>query len=347
MNVMVTNIPATYRIDLYEKLGRAGWRMLFYARHSQTLRYCSEDKLLKFPFEDVTIISIFMRLLFLRPKVLLCINASPFSLLCGIYALIFRKRFVIWWAGTIQSEAHVGHMKRLFRRFVFRLADAFIVYSEHAGSYLASMGIDEQKISMLGNLTFDPAKFRSLNSNSARKSHPPTLLSVGNLIKRKNHLFLLNVFSILQNKIPELRLVIAGEGPERAALEKLIEEMRLEGVQLKGHVPNNQIPVLLSQADVLVHPATMDQWPQVLNEAMAAGVPIVVSPQSGVSNYFFEVGRELLMPELNINVFATAITTLLEDDILRSKMATAAEQKAATLYSSVQQTIDRVCRTTT
>lgn len=347
MNVMVTNIPATYRIELYEKLGRTGWRMLFYARHSQALKYCSENQSLKFPFEDVTVISIFMRLIFLRPKVLICINASPFSLLCGIYALIFRKRFVIWWAGTMLSEAQVGHMKRLFRRVVFRLADAFIVYSEHAGSYLVSMGIDEPKISLLGNLTFDPAKFGFLNSNPARKSHPPTLLSVGNLIKRKNHLFLLNVFSILRKKNPELCLVIAGEGPERTELEKLIEEMGLDGVQLKGHVPHDEIPALLSQADVLVHPAIMDQWPQVLNEAMAAGVPIVVSPQSGVSNKIFEVGTELLMPELDINVFAAAITTLLEDDILRSKMATAAEQKAATLYSNVQQTIDRACRTTT
>lgn len=345
MYILVTNVPAIYRVDLYEMLGRSGWKIFFYARNAPELEYCSDTRELGFPFEDVTLSCIFLRLLFLQPKVVVCINASLYTLLCGIYSWLFRRRFVIWWAGTDLSESRTGVLKKMFRRFVFRQADSFIAYSEHAGAYLSRMGVSEQRITVLGNMTFDPAGFRSLvDRERARKtSHPMTLLSVANLIPRKNHEFLLKVFSVLQDTFPDVRLIIAGEGVERQRLESMIRESGLKHVELRGHVSRNAIPALYAEADVFVHPASMDQWPQALNEAMAAGVPVVVSPYSGISNTLFINGKDLLMPEMNINSFHIAISSLLQDPCKSAEMAKAAEERVSALFATSLTKVNHAC----
>lgn len=334
MRVLITNVPAVYRIDLYEKLGNSDWKMLFYARHSTALKYCTDDRAHSFPSEDVSLASIFFRLVLLRPSVVVCINASLFTLVCGVYSWLFRKRFVIWWAGTELSERNAGFLKRVFRRFVFRFADAFIVYSEHAGSYLSTLGVNEQKITVLGNMTFDPARFRSKvdGERATRTSHPRTLLSVANLVERKNHVFLLQVFAELRTEFPDLRLVIAGEGPERRRLESMIRDLDLKGVELRGHVHREEMPALFAEADVFVHPAAMDQWPQALNEAMAAGVPVVVSPQSGISLTLFTSGKELLIVQLDTDLYVEAIRSLLLNDIFKSSIISIAQLRVEYLF---------------
>ncbi len=209
------------------------------------------------------------------------------------------------------------------------------------------MGVNEQKVTVLGNMTFDPAGFRSLvnRERAKRTSHPTTLLSVANLIARKNHAFLLKIFAELRKEFPDLRLVIAGEGPERQRLECMIREMGLKGIELRGHVHRDEMPALFAEADVFVHPATMDQWPQSLNEAMAAGVPVVVSPQSGVSQTLLAVGEELLMPEIDVSAFCSALLSLLQEPSKMSAMAKAAENKISALFTAALPKVNCACRT--
>ncbi len=346
MNILVTNVPAVYRIDLYEKLGSLDWKVFFYSRNSKSLKYCVDDRTHSFPFEDVSLVSIFQRLVKLQPEVVVCINASPFTLLCGIFAKLFNKKFIIWWAGTDISEKNTGLMKRMFRNFVFKLANSFFVYSEFAGAYLIKMGVSDQKIYVLGNMTFDPVIFRSkVDTERAKtKSHAPTLLSVANLIERKNHVFLLHVFESLRDQIPGIKLVIAGEGPERQRLENMIRDLDLKGVELRGNVHRDKVPALYAEADIFVHPATMDQWPQAINEAMAAGVPVVMSPQSGVTQVFLTNDKEIIIRDLSVNSFVDAITRLLQNSIYRNNIAVAAELKMSALFDTSVKLISDVCK---
>ncbi|MSM40124.1 MAG: glycosyltransferase [Geobacter sp.] len=345
MNILVTNVPAVYRIDLYERLGRSGWKIFFYARNAPEFAYCSDKRELSFPFEDVSLPFIFLRLVLLQPKVVVCINASPFTLLCGIYSWLFRRRFVIWWAGTDLSEERAGLLKRIFRRFVFRLADGFLTYSEFASAYLAKMGVNHKKITLLGNMTFEPAKFRALVDQERAKhiSHPLTLLSIANLVERKNHSFLLIIFSELCKKFPDLRLVIAGEGPERLRLERMIRELKLAKVELRGHVNREEVPALLAEADIFMHPAIMDQWPQAINEAMAAGIPIIVSRQSGISETLFTNCENVVICELSVESFVNAATILLQVSAHRVNFSAESQAKLVELFNRSLITISNGC----
>jgi glycosyltransferase involved in cell wall biosynthesis len=96
--------------------------------------------------------------------------------------------------------------------------------------------------------------------------------------------------------LPEAELVIAGEGPERAGIEKLARERNVaERVRLLGRVPQDRLPEIYSAADLLLLVSTHEGWPNVLLESMACGTPVVVSPMDGIADIVgaAEAGRIL------------------------------------------------------
>jgi 1,2-diacylglycerol 3-alpha-glucosyltransferase len=77
-------------------------------------------------------------------------------------------------------------------------------------------------------------------------------------------------------------LVLLGDGPLRAVLSSLISDLRLHGhVHLPGFVQYRELPVYYALANVFVHASTTEQWGLVVNEAMATGLPVIVSNRCG------------------------------------------------------------------
>ncbi|HEY0603893.1 MAG TPA: glycosyltransferase family 4 protein, partial [Herpetosiphonaceae bacterium] len=82
------------------------------------------------------------------------------------------------------------------------------------------------------------------------------LLYVGRLEQRKGVAHLVRAFARLQRQYPRLRLVIGGDGPERAALEQLVRDLDLNRVLFLGYVPATDLPRLFASADIFCAPAT-------------------------------------------------------------------------------------------
>jgi len=77
-------------------------------------------------------------------------------------------------------------------------------------------------------------------------------------------------------------LVLLGDGPLKANLSRLVSELRLDGhVHLPGFLQYHELPAYYGLADVFVHASTTEQWGLVVNEAMAAGLPVIVSNRCG------------------------------------------------------------------
>ena len=86
-------------------------------------------------------------------------------------------------------------------------------------------------------------------------------------------------------QLPETLLVIAGEGPERASIEKLAREHHVaERVRLLGRVAQDRLPQIYSAADLLLLVSSHEGWPNVLLESMACGTPVVVSDIESISD---------------------------------------------------------------
>ena len=102
----------------------------------------------------------------------------------------------------------------------------------------------------------------------------PTLISVGLLIDRKGHHRVIEAMT----QLPEMDLIIVGEGPERSRLSALIERLGLTNrVRLLGARPHAELPMLYGAADALVLASSREGWANVLLESMACGTPVVAS----------------------------------------------------------------------
>jgi glycosyltransferase involved in cell wall biosynthesis len=106
------------------------------------------------------------------------------------------------------------------------------------------------------------------------------MLSVLRLLPRKNVLAVLDALP----RALQWRWVVAGDGPQRPLVERRISELGLgTRVDLLGHVPYDELPDLYASADVYLQPSLSEPWGLAVNEAMASGLPVVVSTRCGCS----------------------------------------------------------------
>ncbi|QHQ34075.1 glycosyltransferase family 4 protein [Algicella marina] len=126
--------------------------------------------------------------------------------------------------------------------------------------------------------------------------------------------------------VPELELVLIGDGPERRALEA--EARELGGrVKFLGYQSQDAVAEALAEADMLVLPSFAEGVPVVLMEAMAAGLPVVTSRVAGIPELVEDKVSGLLVPPGDTAALAEALTTLVEDAGLRREMGEAGRAK--------------------
>jgi glycosyltransferase involved in cell wall biosynthesis len=142
---------------------------------------------------------------------------------------------------------------------------------------LVALDVDPSRITVLRN-GVDLRLFRPLDREATRRRlglDGRVLISVGHLIERKGHHLIVEAMPSL----PGFSLLIAGEGPERAALEAQIARLGLgDRVRLLGARPHDELPELYGAADALVLASSREGWANVLLEAMACGTPVVATP---------------------------------------------------------------------
>jgi glycosyltransferase involved in cell wall biosynthesis len=149
------------------------------------------------------------------------------------------------------------------------------------------------------------------------------VLSVGRLSKEKAHADLIQAFKLLRATNPNLnyRLLLVGDGPERANLETAARASgENDRITFAGQVSNVQ--PFYAAADVFVLPSHSEGSPNVLLEAMAAEVPMVATAVGGVPEIVENETSALLVPSNNPSSIATALAVLLTDKILAQRMAT-------------------------
>lgn len=161
------------------------------------------------------------------------------------------------------------------------------------------------------------------------------LLMSGVLHKQKGMHLGLKVFAGLTAQFPAARLVITGDGPEKARLQELSVELGLSGsVTFCGMVPNPEMPVYYNLADIYLNPTLrIEGLPMVIIEAMACGLPGVVariggtgsSIEDGVSGFFCRPG--------DLRGLTDRLGQLLSDASLRARLGAGALKRAEETFA--------------
>jgi glycogen(starch) synthase len=175
---------------------------------------------------------------------------------------------------------------------------------------------------------------------------PPHLLCLGRLIHKKGFDVALAALPALLRRWPETRLTIAGDGPERAALQTRAAELALGSrVVFRGWVAPDEVSQLLSSATVVLLPSRCDGLPTVALQAAAAGRPVVATRCGGIPEVVQHTGTGVLA-DLDGDAFAAAIASLLDQPAAAARMGRAAWERARTLFSQQRcvDEYDALCR---
>lgn len=201
-------------------------------------------------------------------------------------------------------------LPRRMIRWAARRASAVIAVAEALRAALIALGVEPAQVRTLRN-GVDLAQFRPLERQAARKDlglgPGPVLLSVGHLIARKGHRLVIEALSGL----PGYSLLIAGAGPERAALEEFARRRGLEArVRFLGAWPHERLAAIYSAADALVLASSREGWANVLLESLACGTPVVASRAWGNPEIVADPVAGVLMPELSAAGVVAGVTEL-------------------------------------
>ncbi len=154
------------------------------------------------------------------------------------------------------------------------------------------------------------------------------ILFVGRLDERKGFAIAVRAFAELAPARPDLRLVAAGDGPERVEIERLPSESR-ERVTLLGAVPNRDLPPIHAGCDVFVAPNVGgESFGIVLVEAMAAGLPVVASEIPGFTEVIRDDVDGVLVPPRDPQATADGLARVLDDPTLAARLSAAARERA-------------------
>ena len=205
------------------------------------------------------------------------------------------------------------------RSLVYRRADTVVVQTEKIAEWFRAKSWKGVRIIVIPNPVV-PAPDEAISLEQPG----PFLLAAGRLTHQKGFDLLIRAFAEATTRPRELRLVIAGEGPETQPLCDLASELGLAAqVTLPGRVRN--LSALMRAALAFVLPSRYEGFPNVLLEALAAGVPCVAADAPGGTREILGDGAYgLLVPPGDSQALAEAITLIATDAELRQRLSTAA-----------------------
>ncbi|HYH35917.1 MAG TPA: glycosyltransferase family 4 protein [Candidatus Saccharimonadales bacterium] len=202
-----------------------------------------------------------------------------------------------------------------YLKSVMKYLHVYTAVSESGAEYVA--GLTKEPITIIPN-GINLQKYRK----ARKKKHPAdegTILFIGRLERRKGVKHLLTAFQILTQENPHLKLVIAGDGPDREKLELLTEDLKIPNVSFLGYISEDLKLKLLSEADLLCSPALFgESFGIVLLEAMATGTMTVAGNNSGYIDVMQGLGAISLVNPEDTAEFARRLDMLLHEPALRT-----------------------------
>ena len=248
------------------------------------------------------------------------------------------RHWVAYHHGYTTTDLKMRAYNRL-NRWSLPAAERVITVCGPFAERLTREGVRRELISVRHNSVvappaFDEVERRALRARLGADEGTSLVLAVGRLSHEKGHADLVRSFAAtleLQREL-DVRLVIVGEGPERGRVET---EARAAGVLgrvvFAGHT--SDVRPYYAAADVLALPSHSEGSPNVLLEAMAAGLPVVATAVGGVPEIASDGESALLVPARDTKAFAAALGRVLTDEALAERLGRAAAARAVTEFS--------------
>ncbi|GAB3330321.1 hypothetical protein GCM10027299_34810 [Larkinella ripae] len=230
--------------------------------------------------------------------------------------------------------------KEWLKSRIIAMADGFFCFGTPQANYLKQLGVRPERILVQNNAVVDNAKLRkthdaALPHRAAKQAElglkPANFIYVGRLAAEKNLTVLLNAFDQARQAATGAKdwgLLLLGDGDQKANLQQQIEHLNLSScVKILPNQPWYRVPETLALADVLVLPSRSEPWGLVVNEAMACGMPVVVSERCGCAFDLVQPGQNgYVFDPLRQDAVADCLQKFLDNQADRRAMGQRSEQ---------------------
>jgi glycosyltransferase involved in cell wall biosynthesis len=231
----------------------------------------------------------------------------------GVAAVMLGRRFgkpvVITARGTDVNLIPRYRLPRQMILWAARHAAGLITVARALKDRLVALGVPAERIEVLRN-GVDLQLFSPIDRESWRRRlgfARTTLLSVGNLVPVKGHDFAIRALRLL----PDMNLVIIGDGPERAALGALAQELSVDDrVTFAPVMAQEHLRHYFGAADALVLASSREGWANVLLESMACGTPVIASKVGGTPEIVTAPEAGVIMAQRTPEALADAVRGL-------------------------------------
>jgi glycosyltransferase involved in cell wall biosynthesis len=274
------------------------------------------------------------------PDVVVC---GGYNYLASWQALLWSRMnhvpFLLWSESNLQDLRH-GHALVEFLKDEFMgRCSGFVVPGHSAGEYLRSRKIKSELISMAPNAV-DNELFATVSAQA--RQHASALrtelvlperyfLFVGRLVREKGVFELLSAYAKLDQGIrDQVGLVFAGDGAAQEQLRATALSISPGVVRFAGFAQRELLSAYYALAEVLILPTYTDPWGLVVNEAMACGLPVIVSEVAGcAADLVKENWNGLLIPPGDVSSLTGAMEKLASQPDLRTIMGANSSQRIA------------------
>lgn len=223
-----------------------------------------------------------------------------------------------------EADDHLARWRRTAVPTMRRLADVIVAPSGYLVDVFARHGLAARSI--FNFVELDRLPFR------ARDVVRPRFLSNRNLEPLYNVGCTIRAFAQVQAEVPDARLVVVGDGSERARLEALVRELGLRDVEFLGRVAPDRMGALYDAADVYLNSPDIDNMPGSIIEAYAAGVPVVTTDAGGIPYIVRHEETGLMVPRDDAAGMARMALRLLREPGLAARITARARAECLERY---------------
>jgi glycosyltransferase involved in cell wall biosynthesis len=229
-----------------------------------------------------------------------------------------NKRKIILWSSSNKDDHKRVFYKESIKGFFIKRCNAYNVYGTKSRDYLLKLGAKRDKVFILGNNTNnsfyynETIKWRGKRDVLCQEYEMPpnNFLCVGRFSPEKNLFHLLDAYKRIEYN-NNWGLILVGNGPQKTDIEDYINKNHIRNVFMPGFRQKDDIPKFFAISDVFILPSISETWGLVVNEAMAAGLPVLVSKKcgcysdliiEGVNGFSFDPLDEFALSDLMHNI---------------------------------------------
>ena len=257
---------------------------------------------------------------------------GPVGLLALAISRIMKLPFYTTYHTAIPQYAHYltddSSIEEMTWKYILWFYDqSDIIFASSRATYdeLVEKGISSKKIRLMPR-GVDIKKFSPTNSYSGRVLPEGfKYIFVGRLSKEKDLPILEQAFKLLCQKRDDINLIVVGDGPY---LEQMRENMAGTPTLFTGYLQGQELRTIYNACDIFVFPSTTDTFGNVVLEAQAAGLPVIVSDAGGPQENIIKNNTGIITEGLNVQSFYEAMLSFVENHEMRLQYSKSARKYA-------------------